>query len=485
MNEARGLWALFLAVLVGYAFQSAWKRDHGFVWNFLKDGSQSVLSTIWINPLCLPFLLLFYSLLTLRYPVSAMGFIVDTLLFCGFHSLLVMLVLPLCRRFFSARACAALWLLPAFALYLPHTLLHNGFLPPLRFYVPRPLLNALFFLWLGGFCICMFVQVRGHLRFRRRLLVPARPVEEEAILDIWKEECAAALYREPVSLVRSPLAHTPLSMGLLKKSLVTVLPERDFSAEELRFIFRHEIRHLARDDVSNKAFFAFYRAFCWFNPFIWTAIRKASADLELSCDERVLEEADEAARRRYAELLLQTAGEAQGFSTCLSASARSLRYRLQNVIKPHNPFLGVLLLSFSMFLCVLAYGFVGLSSDAQMLGASILPPGSQSLTPPAFSMDAEGDSLAPPGAEAEERLFAYLRTLEASRHISANQIIDTQESVPWLNMYYGTPDGRKLLLSLDDEKLILYHMYDRRARELYFLRAPIDWAEIAACFAEV
>ena len=33
--------------------------------------------------------------------------------------------------------------------------------------------------------------------------------------------------------------------------------------------------------------FAFCTALCWFNPFLWIAMRKSAEDLELSCDELI------------------------------------------------------------------------------------------------------------------------------------------------------------------------------------------------------
>ena len=62
------------------------------------------------------------------------------------------------------------------------------------------------------------------------------------------------------------------------------------------------------------------------------AARKSADDLELSCDETVLAGEDSGSRKRYAELILKTAGDERGFTTCLSATATALRYRLKNII---------------------------------------------------------------------------------------------------------------------------------------------------------
>ena len=75
-------------------------------------------------------------------------------------------------------------------------------------------------------------------------------------------------------------------------------------------------------DAWGKFFLAFCTAICWFNPLMWVAMRKSADDLELSCDEAVTAELDEAGRRRYASLLLDTVGDERGFTKIGRASCR-------------------------------------------------------------------------------------------------------------------------------------------------------------------
>lgn len=110
------------------------------------------------------------------------------------------------------------------------------------------------------------------------------PVRDSEILELFDRELKQLEYYRPVRLVKSAAVTVLLSMGTMKRTRVTVLPNREFTQQELEFIFRHEIHHIQRGDVSNKIFFAFCQALCWFNPLIWVATRKASDDLELSCD---------------------------------------------------------------------------------------------------------------------------------------------------------------------------------------------------------
>ena len=119
-----------------------------------------------------------------------------------------------------------------------------------------------------------------------------------------------------------------------------MLPEKSYFDDDLKLIFRHEIVHIGRADSLSKFYHVFCTAVCWFNPLMWLAMRKSADDIELSCDETVLLDADEQTRARYASLILETAGDERGFTTCLSASANALRYRLKNIVKPNKKFSG-------------------------------------------------------------------------------------------------------------------------------------------------
>lgn len=98
------------------------------------------------------------------------------------------------------------------------------------------------------------------------------------------------------------------------------------------------------------------------------ALKKAAADLELSCDEMVVYGADNQTRRAYASLLLESAGDDRGLSTCLSASASSLRHRLRGVVSPGEHTSGTKLLALMMAILVLCSGLVGVSGSYGTLG---------------------------------------------------------------------------------------------------------------------
>ena len=104
---------------------------------------------------------------------------------------------------------------------------------------------------------------------------------------------------------------------------------------------------------------------------MWLAMGKSADDLELSCDEAVLRDETDARRRQYADLLLTTAGDGRGFTTCLSPGAKAMRYRLKNVVKPIKKFTGGVLVGVAFFALCMTSGYVTLAFDAGT-GAQVL-----------------------------------------------------------------------------------------------------------------
>lgn len=287
------------------------------------------------------------------------------------YYLVLLALMPFLRRHFSAAACAALWLIPN---YLYITQQNYMELPAPALVLRLPMWTAGVFLtvWGAGAAAVMLFKILSHLRFRRQVLAPARPEEDPAVLAVWDSEVAAARFQKPkFRLVRSPAVASPLSIGLFERTTRVVLPEKEYSPEELALIFRHELVHIGRQDAWSKFFLAFCAAMCWFNPLMWLAMGKSADDLELSCDEAVLRDETDARRRQYADLLLTTAGDGRGFTTCLSPSAKAMRYRLKNVVKPIKKFTGGVLVGVAFFALCMTSGYVTLAFDAGT-GAQVL-----------------------------------------------------------------------------------------------------------------
>ena len=112
----------------------------------------------------------------------------------------------------------------------------------------------------------------------------------------------AVPYRGEILL--SDNIRTPFVMGVLSPKIY--LPW-DTPQEERRFIIAHERHHLHRGDPLWKLLG--YLALCvhWFNPLVWLAFFLGGKDMEMSCDEAVLNRLGEDIRADYSQALLRLA----------------------------------------------------------------------------------------------------------------------------------------------------------------------------------
>lgn len=359
----RGFWAIIISLAFAWGVFS---RSDDEVGSANTDNERQRYLPF-ISGALLPMCILGWAILEFIFygaiPTAQMTLSICFSIFLHISLYYVILIplLPFLRKYISARACAMLWLIPN---YLYITVQDN-------MKVPEPLLVIrtsgngvwiLFGIWLVGFVSVLLWKTISHLRFRKRVLTGASPISDQGVLDLWQQEIIDARIKKPkFQLVVSPNVPSPLTVGLFRRSMKVILPDRSYSNDELRLIFRHEIIHIGREDSWSKFFLMFCTAMCWFNPLMWVAMRRSADDMELSCDETVLLNADDETRQLYARLLLSAAGDDRGYTTCLSAAASSMHYRLKSVVKPRNRRSGALIVGLTFFILCMTCGYVALA----------------------------------------------------------------------------------------------------------------------------
>jgi len=281
---------------------------------------------------------------------------------------------------------------------------------------------------------------------------------------------------------------SPLSIGLYRVSTLLVLPEKEYTPEELSLIFRHEIVHIERRDAVNKLFLTFCTALCWFNPLMWKAMRKSADDMELSCDEAVLRDAAPPVRHQYAKLILETAGDERGFTTCLSAGVSALHYRLTNIITPRSRRSGRFLAAAITILLLMSIGSVSLSYE-QTTAGEIVQQNISHGSPLALTYGTgdghktdvrHADSL-----EAQEvfrQINQYIQEVPAHR-LTGSYYFSDLDAGPWLSVHYRGTDGNDYHITLTDEKLHAGTSRWRSAQVEYHVPQEIDWNHIEALLA--
>ena len=402
----------------------------------------------------------------------------------GVYYVLLMAMMPWLRKWVSARVCAMLWLLPDWIYVFVGRLDLPTDGKKLVLHAPGTLVYVLLAVWAVGAVGVMVWKIGSHLAFRRRILKNAVPVTDRQTLYVWELELERAWIRKcKWKLVRSDAVTTPLSIGLYNRTTRIVLPMREYTQEELSLILRHEIIHISRGDPEAKLFLTFCTAMCWFNPLMWAAMRKSADDFELSCDESVLLDEPQPVRRQYAELLLQTAGDERGFTTCLSATAGALRYRLKNIMKPEKKRTGAILIGLTLFALSMCSGYVALAYDAQPGAAHIF--GGQDLsTVTVRNVDPWND---PRGSQAvclnEEALKAYLASLELELYTEEIHAYNEDERTIFIE--FDSPQGYLSAALCDRAVQVTRSQNGETTGRDYYLKTPLDWAYLDTLIAPV
>ena len=472
----RIIWGAVLAALLGYSFRRAWRLEHGtpdhsdhpFIQN---RGTETY---VLFPPTALFWILLIFFVMyavSLGFDAGAVRFtalLADIMLTLSIYFLLLLVLLPFLRTRISARACAVLWLVPAFLSWQAHMLINIIPIPTITLYIPRSAIPVIEMVWLAGFAIVGGYYLISHLIFSREVRKNSVEETDEEVLKIWVHEQEVLDYTRPVRLLRGDVP-APFSMGRTGFSRCTVLPKHDYSPSELSIIFRHELHHLQRSDVDTKVFLCLCRALCWFNPLVWIAAKKAAEDLERSCDEIVTTGMDDSERRAYANLLLDTAAPGRGCTTCLSAAAQTLRYRLKSVITPRKRATGTILLMAAVFACVLFFGTVSLSDAKGRFSELILTEDIKI----SYVYDSKTYDTV---KNVSPRFFEALDTIELE-HITGELRPDTANDSP--HILFSLSDGR--LATLTDRFLYLHdHTYVNRRTDCYLIRSDVDIEELKA-----
>lgn len=164
--------------------------------------------------------------------------------------------------------------------------------------------RLLFGAWLAGVVVLTGYVLACSLRlvWKCRRWKPSADADLRALL----EECAARLgVRHRLEIIESAEVSSPALFGLFRPRLL--LPENfaaNFTAQELRFVFLHELAHLRRRDLPLNWLVTLLQIGHWFNPLLWLGFARWRTDRELACDALALEAAGGDQSREYGRTIL-------------------------------------------------------------------------------------------------------------------------------------------------------------------------------------
>ncbi len=160
------------------------------------------------------------------------------------------------------------------------------------------------FIWLGGVLLFIGFHMFTYRHYKKRIVKEGTFLEDSHIL-----QQVSCLLKELQIKYKIPVmeymeAASPMIIGFVRP--VLVLPKEQYNGEELFFILKHELIHLKRHDVYFKLLLMVANAVHWFNPLIWIMQKEACVDMELSCDEKVIQGTEYMVRKAYTETLFST-----------------------------------------------------------------------------------------------------------------------------------------------------------------------------------
>lgn len=199
--------------------------------------------------------------------------------------------------------------------------------------------DILTLLWSVGAVGILSFSLLSHYAFCRKMMRRSRRCADQAILRIAAELAEElGLRRMPRLRLISGVQTGPFTVGFFCNTVF--LPEDDYQERDLRYIIRHELVHCAGRDTQFKALLGVVNALHWFNPLVWLMRTLVDQDMELACDEKVLESCSREDRSEYSELLMSCIGSDEAGRSALSTGyvqgVKFIKRRFRNIFNIHK-----------------------------------------------------------------------------------------------------------------------------------------------------
>lgn len=158
-------------------------------------------------------------------------------------------------------------------------------------FLALPWFEILLFIWLLGCAFTLGKYAYSYIRFRKMLKRWGSVVKDEQILDQLQLVQQEMGIKSKVRLLHYPMSQSPMLFGF--RDVMIVLPELDYTEEELQLIFKHELTHYKHRDVMVNLLMILVKSLHWFNPVAALACRETQEVGEMYCDYDVLNNQDQ------------------------------------------------------------------------------------------------------------------------------------------------------------------------------------------------
>lgn len=209
---------------------------------------------------------------------------------------------------------------------------------------PVSVWNVFAIIWLVGMIFFILRQMLEYISFKKKMKRWSRAVTNREIIETTDRLCAdLKIKRKPV-LKWNKNAPSPLMYGFINP--VLVLQNGEYEETDSEVILKHELVHYKRHDLWYKLILLFANIVHWCNPLVYLMMKSANDDMEYSCDDEVVKNADISFRKKYSQAILNSMhrGRARNIllSTQFKGGKKNIKKRFANILDTSKKRNGVL-----------------------------------------------------------------------------------------------------------------------------------------------
>ncbi|MBQ6719658.1 MAG: M56 family metallopeptidase [Oscillospiraceae bacterium] len=262
-----------------------------------------------------------------------MADVFQTILTTSFHGSIVILAVLLLRlvlRKAPKKFICLLWMLAGIRLLLPVPIESAYSLQPqsIQISIPDGVMAVLPIIWIALAAGIGLYSIGSYIHLRRQVFDAVK------IPGGWE----------------SDRIETAFVLGFIKPKIY--IPT-GMSRETQRQILAHERTHLDKGDHWIKMIGFLALAFHWFNPLVWVSYILLCKDIEMACDERVVQFMELEERKAYSSALLRCSTNRAHYAACPVAFGEiSVRYRIKSILNYRKPSFWLSLLAILAFVFV-------------------------------------------------------------------------------------------------------------------------------------
>ncbi|GAU76616.1 M56 family metallopeptidase [Fusibacter sp. 3D3] len=229
------------------------------------------------------------------------------------------------------------------------------------------------------------------------------------------------------------------------------LSERDY-------ILTHERIHIKRRDHIIKPIVFWIVCVHWFNPLVWIAYTLMERDMELSCDESVINHAGYEIKTSYSKSLLSFAGKNRILGSCpFTFGEKATVKRIKNILSYKKPALWVMVIAL-VAIVILGISLITTPSEPEP-DLSFLNP--ENLITSVYDQEmikideVELEGYTRVGDGEAERRHSDVEVIDATVDILFEKLMASPQSSSNPNDYIeANPDVFKAILAYEDQALI-------------------------------